>query len=252
MQLVDHVFMLLIFVALPIHGMIDTRRYLARINAGQPANRVRIYAETSIMQWVFLAVFGITWWILGRPVSDLGFNQLEGIPLWAGTAVLVVMIGALLYGRQITRRTSDEEKIKQVNGLGQMAYFLPQTSRDLRYFFGVSFTAGVVEEIVYRGFTLWYLESLMPLWMAVVVSSIGFGLVHSYLGATGAFRAGLVGLGFAIFYVLTGSIWLPIIAHIALDALQGLTAIELFRTGDASAQSPATPDSSTTPISGNG
>ena len=59
MQFVDHIFILLIFVVLPIYSAIDTRLYLARIEAGQPANRVRFYVETSIMQWVFLAAVGV-------------------------------------------------------------------------------------------------------------------------------------------------------------------------------------------------
>ncbi len=229
MQIVDHIFILLIFVALPIYSAIDTRRYLARIAAGQPASRVRIYVETSIMEWVFLAALGIAWWILGRPITDLGLKNLEGLQLWGGTAVLVVIIGLLVYSWQIARRASKEERIKQSDGLGRLVHFVPHNSRDLRYFFGVSITAGIVEEIVYRGFALWYLGSFMPLWAAVAVSSVGFGLVHSYQGASWAVRAGLVGLGFAIYYVLTGSIWLPILAHIALDILQGLMVFELLR-----------------------
>jgi membrane protease YdiL (CAAX protease family) len=190
------------------------------------------------MEWVFLAALGIAWWILGRPITDLGFKNLEGRELWGGTAVLVVIIGLLVYSWQTIKRASAEEKMKHTDRLGPLVHFLPHTSRDLRYFFGVSITAGIVEEIVYRGFVLWYLGSFMPLWVAVVVSSIGFGLVHSYLGASGAVRAGLLGLGFAIFYVLTGSIWLPILAHIALDMLQGLIAVELLRKDDNAAAEP--------------
>ena len=89
---------------------------------------------------------------------------------------------------------------------------------------------GIVEEIVYRGFVLWYLGSFMPLWVAVAVSSAGFGVGHVYLGgASAAVRAGLIGLVFAIYYVLTGSIWLPILAHIAFDILQGVMIVELSR-----------------------
>lgn len=51
-------------------------------------------------------------------------------------------------------------------------------------------------------------------------------------------RAGSIGLGFAIFYVLTGSIWLPILAHIALDILQGLTFLEMVRDDDGAAADP--------------
>ena len=147
-------------------------------------------------------------------------------------AVLVAIIGMLVYGLQTTKRASDQEKIKQVNELGPIVHFLPHTSLDLRYFVGVSITAGIVQEIVYRGFVLWYLGSFMPLWAAVLLSSIGFGFAHIYLGVSGAVRAGLLGLCFAIFYVLTGSVWLPILAHIALDVLQGLIAFELLRKDD--------------------
>ena len=42
-------------------------------------------------------------------------------------------------------------------------------------------------------------------------------------------RCGLIGLVFAIFYIVTGSIWLPIIAHAVLDILQGMMLFELFR-----------------------
>ncbi len=238
MHLVDHIFVLLIFVALPVYDVIDTRRYVARIEAGQPAKPVGIYVTTTIVEWLFLAGLGIAWWFLGRPITDLGFRNLEGLELWGGTTVLVLIIGLLVVSWQYTKRTSAEEKKRQVDGLGRMVHFLPHTSRDLRYFVVVSITAGIVEEIVYRGFAIWYLGSFMPLWGAVAVSSFGFGLVHCYLGVSGAVRAGLVGLGFAIFYVLTGSVWLPILAHIALDILQGLTAFELLRAGDDAAAEP--------------
>jgi membrane protease YdiL (CAAX protease family) len=42
-------------------------------------------------------------------------------------------------------------------------------------------------------------------------------------------RAGLVGFAFALFYVGTGSIWLPIVAHALLDILQGVALYELLR-----------------------
>ncbi len=232
MHLVDHIFILLIFVVLPIYSAIDARRYLARIEAGQPANQVRFFLETTILEWVFLLAVGIAWWALRRPITDLGFRTLEGGELWGGAAVVVVMTGLLVYSWQTTKRASDEEKAKQAAGLGTLVHFLPHTSRDLRYFFGVSITAGIVEEIVYRGFVLWYLGSFIPLWIAVAVSSVAFGFAHSYQGATGAVRAGLVGLGFAIFYVLTGSVWLPILTHIALDILQGLMCVEILGKGE--------------------
>jgi hypothetical protein len=232
MQFIDHILILLIFVVHPIYSAIESRRYIDLVEAGQPAKQVRIYVETIIMQWSFLAVLSMAWWMLSRPTTDLGFRRLEGLELWGGTAVLVVMIGALIGSWLSVKRASEEDKKKHSDGFGQMVHFMPHTNRDLRYFICVSITAGIVEEIVYRGFVLWYLESFMPLWIAVVVSSIGFGLAHIYLGAAYAVRAGSVGLAFAIYYVLTGSIWLPILAHIALDVLQGPVLVEILRKSD--------------------
>jgi hypothetical protein len=131
---------------------------------------------------------------------------------------------------------SDDERAKQVQSLGKLVHVLPHTRRDLRHFIGVSITAGIVEEIVYRGFVLWYLGLFMPLWAAVVVSSVAFGLGHSYQGAMGGLRCGLIGLAFAVFYIVTGSIWLPIIGHATLDILQGLSIHEILRkNGNAAA-----------------
>lgn len=124
---------------------------------------------------------------------------------------------------------SAQERAEQVDSLGKLVHFMPRPGREYRYFFGLSMTAGVVEEIIYRGFLLWYLAQFMPTWAAVLLSSVAFGLSHSYQGLSGGIRTGLVGLGFAVLYVISGSIWLPIIGHALLDILQGAMVVELFR-----------------------
>lgn len=42
-------------------------------------------------------------------------------------------------------------------------------------------------------------------------------------------RVGLLGLVFGAFYMVIGSIWLPIIAHALLDILQGAAIHEILR-----------------------
>jgi membrane protease YdiL (CAAX protease family) len=124
---------------------------------------------------------------------------------------------------------SPEEKDKHVSELGDLVYFVPGTVRQFRFFASLSVTAGVVEEIVYRGFVIWYLTIFMPGWAAVILSSLFFGLGHSYQGKSGAVRTGLVGLVFAVLYVVSGSIWLPIVGHAIFDILQGRMILELLR-----------------------
>lgn len=130
---------------------------------------------------------------------------------------------------------SDGEKAQQRESFGSLVHFMPQTDRDYRYFFGLSITAGIVEEVLYRGFVFWYLLMLMPVWAVIIVSAVAFGLGHSYQGTAGIVRVTLVGLAFGIFYVVTGSIWLPILAHAVLDIVQGAMLLAILRSKDDAA-----------------
>ena len=212
----------------PIHGAIAYRRYVARVKAGEPANPARLYIQTGITEWSFLFVLFVSWYWLNRPLADLGFVQPGGT--WFLVCAGVVVIAAISFALSIPRiaRMSQDEKDRQIGALGDLVHFLPGTRREFRYFTALSITAGVVEEIVYRGFVLWYLANFMPLWAALLLSSVFFGLGHSYQGKSGALRTGLVGLVFAILYVMSGSIWLPIIGHAVFDILQGKMIHEML------------------------
>ena len=229
MHLVDHVLVLLLFVVQPFVSAIEARRIDARAKAGQCVDRFRFYGHTVLLEWLFLAVLAAAWLTLGRPIEDLGFALPGGPGFWVGAALLVLLIGVLLYSWRRAKGLAVTETARELESLGRVVQLVPHNARELQGFVGVSITAGIVEEIVYRGFVLWYLTHFMPLWFAVIFSSVVFGLGHIYQGANGALRAGLVGLAFGIFYIATGSIWLPIVAHAALDILQGVTIYEMLR-----------------------
>lgn len=229
MHFVDHIFMLLLFVAQPIHGALSYRRYLRRIEAGEPADRVRMYFWTIVLEWSALFVLFVSWFFLRRPPGDLGFVSPGGTGFYVGAVLLAAMCGWLLYSWVKAKNMTGEDRAKQLAALGDLVHFAPSSQRDLRWFVSLSLTAGIVEEIVYRGFVIWYLALLMPAWAAVLVSSVGFGLGHSYQGISGASRCALIGLALGFLYLLTGSIWLPILAHFLFDALQGLTLVEILR-----------------------
>ena len=236
-HIVDHIFVLLLFVVQPIHGALAYRRYIARIEAGEPSNRIRLYRQDLILEWVALGVLAIAWYLLGRPVADLGFVAPGGTGFWIGAGVLVLVTAYLIVQWRSSGKMSDEQKAKHRESFGNLVHFMPETDRDYRHFVGLSITAGIVEEILYRGFVFWYLLMLMPVWAVVIVSAVVFGLAHSYQGAAGVARVTLVGIAFGIFYVVTGSIWLPILAHAVLDILQGASLVEILRNDD----NPATP-----------
>jgi len=240
MHIVDHLFVLLLFVVQPIHGAMSYRRYVARIKAGEPADRARLYMQTLALEWVALAVLGAAWYLLGRPAADLGFVPPGGNGFWIGAVLLVFITAYLIYAWRRSLTLTQEQKYKQIEPLGDLVHFLPRSDRDYRHFVAVSITAGIVEEILYRGFAFWYLLQIMPIWAVIIVSAVAFGLGHSYQGAGGVVRVTVIGIAFGIFYVATGSIWLPMLAHAILDILQGASIVELLRRSDSPEPEPAT------------
>lgn len=231
MHFIDHIFMLILGIANPIYCALDNRRYIRKINAGEKApDPAKLFRETMIIQWIALAVFATAWFALDRPVADLGFVTPGGMGFYLGIVLVALTCGFMAFSWHSVKNMPQEKRAKNIEELGDVAYFLPRNQRENRFFFWLSITAGIVEEIIYRGFVIWYLAHVMPVWGAVVVSSFIFGLSHGgYQGVAGIMRTGLVGLGFAVLFILSGSIWLPIIGHALFDILQGKTIVELLR-----------------------
>lgn len=233
--LLDHLFILLLFIVQPIHGWLNYQRFIKRVNEGEAAHRRKLYVATIIGEWTALTVLLVAWWQLDRPLAWLGMNATLGNGFWA---CLVLGGGVLAYlaraGRGIAGM-SQEERLSLRASLGDLRHFLPQSDAELKVFTGLSITAGIVEEIIFRGFALWYLASFMPITAAIILSSIAFGFGHSYQGANGILKTGIIGVVFGIIFVVSGSIWLPIILHMGLDLIQGRQIRELFRDVPAQA-----------------
>lgn len=82
-------------------------------------------------------------------------------------------------------------------------------------------TAGVVEEVLYRGYAIERLAALTgSYWLGGIISIIVFGLVHLPLWGPGIlFNALFGGTVFTLLYLWRRDLWPCIIAHTLLDAI---------------------------------
>ncbi len=136
--------------------------------------------------------------------------------------VAVITLVALVYVFLIQRLKSGKgDRDWWFERVAQVAVLLPHRRDELRRFYWLSLTAGVVEEVLWRGYLIWYFSLVMPLWVAVVVSSVLFGLGHAYQGIKNVPSVVLLGAVFAWLYVSTGSLLLAVVFHALFDALQG-------------------------------
>ncbi len=229
MHALDHLYFLLLLIVLPLYSTWSWRRWLARLAAGLRPRRMRLYLGSTIQLWGVFGLLAGVWWWLDRPAEWLGFRAPGGNGFWLGCALVLLATGAFLYSWRSMRAAGDGERRRYRQQVAELGHLMPRDGRQYAAFVALSVTAGIVEETVFRGWLLWYLQGWLPLWAAVVVSSALFGLAHLYQGATGVAKTAVVGLAMALLYLLSGSLWLPILAHAMIDILQGATMLELYR-----------------------
>ena len=206
MPSVDLLYILLLAIAMPVYGGISYRRYIALAKLGNEQPRPRLYLQTQALEWSLFAALVLLWLYHGRPAGMLGLQPAVGTGFWIAAGIAIAITAALVYQWYGARRLESAKRREQYESLGDLRFFLPRTAKDYRHFVALSLTAGFVEEIIYRGFLFWYLLPLMPLWAVILVSSVIFGLGHSYQGIAGMLRVFGVGIAFGILYALSDSI----------------------------------------------
>ena len=219
----DYVLLAFLAVLIPIVGHLDHRRMERQDTEGDRSARLRAYRKTIVGEWVFTAAVLAAWLFAGRPLAGLGFGFEGGWRLWSGLALAAVLAGLSLWQAADLRWKPQEwEGIRrQIGSAFQLA---PRTRPELETFSWLSVTAGICEEVVYRGYLIWALAALWNLPAAVVGSSLIFLLGHLYQDGAGRLKVLAVGLFQAGLFLLTGSLWAPILLHVAIDLSSGWIA----------------------------
>jgi membrane protease YdiL (CAAX protease family) len=180
----------------------------------------RLYLRVIVGQWVLALGVVYVFWKLGIPLEALGLVA----PEWIATASLfaAVVVAAFLGTWRLRAVLKDPEKLAKIRaraaGLSQL---VPMTDEEERWWIVVSITAGVCEEILYRGYLGFYLGRSMPLPWVAVVASVFFGLAHLYQGPKNAGRTLIAGFLFWGTYLLTGSIVPGMVLHAFIDIRSG-------------------------------
>jgi membrane protease YdiL (CAAX protease family) len=217
---IDHIFALILTAALPLLSYWDFRRLLARVEAGVENARLRAYLTTIAKEWTLTAVVVTAWAAMGRSLSELGLRVETGVAGLIGWG-LALGASALLAMQTIMALRSSEALSRVREQLGPLEEILPRDRTELRAFSALSITAGICEELLYRGYFIAYLNAIFGIWPAVFLSSAAFGLGHSYQGLKGVIKTGGIGLVMAGLYLLAGSLWAPVLLHAVIDLNSG-------------------------------
>jgi membrane protease YdiL (CAAX protease family) len=249
----DHGMVLFLVLLFPIRAWSFGFRRLARAAPGDvPRVRASLYREAIALQWGLTAIVVVAWFALGRSAFDLGLAPRFGawaeslprglaaaFPWWLVVPAAAVAIAAALLMAGRSARRSAESLAAVREQLREFERLMPTNAREWRVFLALSLTAGLCEELLFRGYLQWYVGSWLEAWPAALVVSALFGLGHLYQGPRGILKTGMAGLFFAAVTLFAGSIWPAAALHALLDAHSGHLAWHAIERAREPSPSPA-------------
>lgn len=115
------------------------------------------------------------------------------------------------------RRVADQPMKLPEPGRGAELLY-PRSALERGMAAGAAVTGGVFGELLYRGLFLVLMVGMgVPLWIAAVLSVVLFAVAQLYQGWWGVAHGALSGTLFTVLYLGTGSLWVPILVHVALN-----------------------------------
>lgn len=235
----DHLLALLLAVFFPIRSATFGYRRLA-VAAAPDVPRVRgqLYGQALLLQWGFSAVVAALWIAHARPWAALGLVWRPGAGAYATAAALALLVAGI--AMQMPRALADPETQQRVRQrLGNIRRMLPERPDEVGRFYLLAFTAGVCEELLYRGFLFDYLRHFAPWPVAAAIAVLLFGLGHSYQGVKGVFTTTIAGAVLTTIVLVSGSLYLAMLAHMLLDAYSGTLGRIAFAAERGREASPA-------------
>lgn len=225
---------LLALYLIAVQPFLGKRSYerLLRDVAADPRARLRYFRRIVVTQWGLVLAVGLMFALRRAPLADLGFRlpKFELFSLAASFGLVVGLLFSIALGAVSTKyRAKIRAQLKPAEGL------LPTTPAERRWYAAVALTAGLCEEVLYRGFLIYYIVQIAapfsPLVVAGLLAAVLFGLAHLYQGLRGILSAGLLGLFFVGIYLFTGSLLFPMAIH-ALTDLRVLPLLAMTSSDD--------------------
>jgi membrane protease YdiL (CAAX protease family) len=193
------------------------RRLLAALETKLDA-RLHHFRRAIIGEWaVSIVILGIGAMASYRPASiGLGVGPHPASAAFIVAEVTIALaVSALVFrfgGTGITNALR-----RQARGFEAL---LPRGRRERITFAALAITAGICEELIFRGFGIAYLRWLWPgspRSAVILITAAAFGFGHLYQGVRGVVLTGLVGGYFAWLVLSTGSLWPAMAIHGLLD-----------------------------------
>jgi CAAX protease family protein len=232
--LADYLFVLFLIVVMSIvEHVVFWPWFRAAVTSDRKRARTHGYQWAVAGQLTFGCAVMAIWLTAGRPLADLWLTPPGGWRLVLSAGIVAAMGWFSSLQLRAIARTSPERRVALRPKLGAVAFMLPRTRLEQRWFMALSLAAGICEELVYRGYLVWVLSR----WIGTIGAALAvvalFGIAHAYQGRKGFTRATLAGA--VMGGIVLGTQWIvpAMIVHVLIDAMSGLVSYTILRTNGA-------------------
>lgn len=221
----DHILFAVLAFVLPVFAVMRVRKQVLQI-PNDSRIKIRLYWLNSAVLWAGAIVVMLVWLFSGRDFGEMGWQWVD--QSWFPEWMIVVWVFVLIWMFDTFLAWNSVED-------NPAAALLPAKWIEFAHFGTVvSLSAGICEEIVFRGFLINYLIAVLPdsQWtaaLAIIISSVIFAVLHAYQGFWAAVKITVLAILFGMIFVLTDSLIAVIILHFMVDFVGGLVAILAYR-----------------------
>lgn len=224
-NLADHILFFLLGIVMPFRS-VQAQKQIRDLEYST-STKIQMYWVNGFGLWAMALVVLLVWYFSDREVTDLGLGWPP--PSLTTTSIVLLWVFILLYALDVSSELATPELRRRTYDRWVLDMpFLPAKSIEWLHFNFLSLSAGICEEIVFRGFFITYLYSLLQFlststaqWLAILVPAIIFGIVHYYQGWKAMLKISLMAILFGYIFVETESLWLLILVHFLVDVLGG-------------------------------
>lgn len=230
-NIADHVLMVFMGIILPFFAVFKSQPDLKNIEF-DTSTKLSVYYSNSLMLWLPTIIIFVLWWWTGRPFADLGLPW--PIPAISQMALLLYAVFILLYAADVLLELrNDKKRAETLAHWKKRTPFLPETGYEFKHFMVVCISAGVCEEVIFRGYFMTYFASVLgdADWakvLTVLLPAFIFAFAHLYQGWKVVFKISVMAVLFGLIFLLSGTIWWLIVLHFWIDFIGGALGWWLF------------------------
>jgi membrane protease YdiL (CAAX protease family) len=227
---IDHIIAFVFCIAIPLYGARQRPKGFSDIIFSSEQKK-RIYISGSFSLFIMGAVVMLVWLLFKRPLAEIGLTQPRNFQSWWW----MIIIFALIYLVDTVVTLSSKKGMDEtIDNWKKRTPFLPTKNSELPEYLLMCFSAGVFEEIVYRGYLVtycWYLfyGSNYHQILAIVFPAFAFAIAHFYQGAKAVLKIFVLAVFFGYLFIYSGSLLIVMILHFLVDAIGGLLTIKYMK-----------------------